>query len=49
MHARRAEELIDANASTAELREKAIQALREMLVVKRQFAEALYRHCLDAN
>jgi pyrroloquinoline quinone (PQQ) biosynthesis protein C len=49
MHARRAEELIEANANTAELREEAKQALREMLVVKRRFAQALYRHCLDAG
>jgi pyrroloquinoline-quinone synthase len=49
MHARRAEELISASANTTELREKAKQALREMLVVKRRFAEALYRHCLDAD
>jgi len=49
MHARRAEELISASANTTESREKAKQALREMLVVKRRFAEALYRHCLDAD
>ena len=49
IHARRAEELISASANTTELREKAKQALREMLVVKRQFAEALYQHCLDAD
>lgn len=49
MHARRAEELISASATTTELREQAKQALREMLVVKRRFAQALYRHCLDAE
>lgn len=49
MHARRAEELISAGANTTELREKAKQALREMLIVKSHFAQALYRHCLDAD
>lgn len=49
VHARRAQDLIEAHASTIELREKAKQALREMLRVKRRFAEALYRHCLDAD
>lgn len=48
-HANRALELIEAKANTTELREKAKQALREMLAVKRTFAEALYRHCLNAN
>lgn len=48
-HARRAQELIEAHANTTELKEKAKQALREMLAVKRRFAEAVYRHCLDAN
>jgi pyrroloquinoline-quinone synthase len=49
MHARRAQRLIEAHANTTELREKAKQALREMLAAKRSFAEAVYRHCLDAN
>jgi pyrroloquinoline quinone (PQQ) biosynthesis protein C len=46
-HSRRALDLIEAHANTVELREKAKDALREMLAVKRRFAEAVYLHCLN--
>lgn len=48
-HSRRALELIEAFAETAESQAKCRQALREMLTVKRRFAEALYRQCLNAS
>jgi len=48
-HANRALELIEANANTPELREKAKRALTEMLAVKRIFAEAVYKHCLNES
>lgn len=47
-HSRRALELIEAYADTDDIRERAINALRDMLVVKRRFAEAVYRHCSEA-
>ena len=48
-HARRSLELIDRYAATVEIKEKAKQSLREMLAVKRRFAEALYAACLNAS
>lgn len=45
-HAQRAIELIERYADTEEVREKARQALRDMLLVKRGFAEAVYTRCL---
>lgn len=47
-HSRRALELIEAYADTDEIREKATKTLRDMLLVKRRFAEAVYRHCSEA-
>ena len=47
-HSRRALQLIDTYADTDEVKEKAKAALREMLVVKQQFAEALFKHCSSA-
>jgi len=44
-HARRSLDVIEAYADTDESREKAKQALRDMLAVKRKFAEAVYAHC----
>ena len=46
-HARRSLELIEKYADTDEIKEKAKQALREMLSVKRRFAEALFAHCMN--
>ncbi|MGA9767721.1 MAG: iron-containing redox enzyme family protein [Blastocatellia bacterium] len=48
-HARRSLELIEKYADTDETKEKAKQALREMLSVKRRFAEALFAHCMNAG
>jgi pyrroloquinoline-quinone synthase len=47
-HSRRALDLIEAYADTNDMREKAKKALRDMLLVKRRFAEAVYRHCSEA-
>ena len=44
-HSRRALALIEAHADTPVIREKAKNALREMLFVKRRFAVAVYNHC----
>jgi pyrroloquinoline quinone (PQQ) biosynthesis protein C len=44
-HSRRALELIETYAGSDDVREKAGSALRDMLLVKRRFAEAVYRHC----
>jgi len=44
-HSRRALELIETYADSDDVREKAGNALRDMLLVKRRFAEAVYRHC----
>ena len=49
MHSRRAIELIEIYARTNEVKESARRELREMLRVKRRFAEAVYRHCCDAS
>jgi len=48
-HSRRALELIETYADTTDVREKARNALRDMLLVKRRFAEAVYRHCSKAR
>jgi|SRR5215471_1531761 len=48
-HSRRALEIIEQYANTTELKERAKQALRDLLVVKRQFALAVYSHCVDAH
>jgi pyrroloquinoline quinone (PQQ) biosynthesis protein C len=48
-HARRAIELIETYADTGEVRENARRELREMLRVKRRFAEAVFNHCRDAR
>lgn len=42
-HAARAMEMIEAYADGDEIKEKAKQSLRDMLAVKRRFAEALYQ------
>ena len=47
-HARRSLEVITAYADTEEKREKAKQALRDMLRVKHRFAEAVYDTCSRA-
>ncbi len=47
-HAERSLELIQKYADTAELQDKAKQALRGMLAVKREFAKALYQLCVSA-
>jgi pyrroloquinoline quinone (PQQ) biosynthesis protein C len=48
-HARRSLEVITAYADTEEKREKAKQALRDMLRVKHRFAEAVYATCSKAE
>jgi pyrroloquinoline quinone (PQQ) biosynthesis protein C len=48
VHARRSAELIDKFAGSEGARERVLQALAEMLAVKRRFAEALYSHCKSA-
>lgn len=48
-HAERSLELIEKYADTYEAQEKAKAALREMLVVKRNFSRALYQMCLQAS
>lgn len=44
-HSRRALQLLESYADTREVQEKANRALREMLLVKRRFALAVYNHC----
>jgi pyrroloquinoline-quinone synthase len=44
-HSSRALELIGVYADTDEIREKAKAALKEMLVVKRRFGDAVFKHC----
>jgi pyrroloquinoline-quinone synthase len=48
-HSRRALALIEAHADTPEKREKAKNALRQMLRVKHRFAVAVYTHCSAVN
>jgi pyrroloquinoline-quinone synthase len=48
VHSRRAIELIETYADNDAIRESARRALREMLRVKRRFAEAIFRRCSDA-
>jgi pyrroloquinoline-quinone synthase len=48
-HSRRALSLIESYADTPEVQEQAKLALREMLLVKRRFALAVYRHCVVAE
>jgi pyrroloquinoline-quinone synthase len=48
-HAERSFELIERYADSYELRDKAKQALRDMLRVKRRFAEALYEFCSNLS
>jgi pyrroloquinoline-quinone synthase len=48
VHARRSAELIERYADTDEERERGRRALRQMLAVKRRFAEALFAHCSKA-
>jgi pyrroloquinoline-quinone synthase len=47
-HARRSVEMLEKYADTREDKERACQALREMIRAKKQFAEAIYAHCLNA-
>jgi len=47
-HARRSLEIIQKHADSDEVKEKAKQALRRTLEVKRRFSEAVYRACLNA-
>lgn len=49
VHARRALALIESYAGTPEVQENARRALREMLLVKRRFALAVYNHCAAAE
>jgi pyrroloquinoline-quinone synthase len=44
-HARRAMEMIDRYADTEEIKQAAKTTLREMLKIKRRFAEAIFRNC----
>lgn len=48
-HAQRSLELIEKYADSDELQDKAKEALRGMLAVKREFAKALYQLCSQAN
>jgi pyrroloquinoline-quinone synthase len=48
-HSERALSLIELYADTPDVQEKAKLALREMLLVKRRFALALYNHCVAAE
>jgi pyrroloquinoline-quinone synthase len=48
-HARRSIELIQLHADTEEARQKARQALKDMLAVKNRFAESLYNRCMAAG
>lgn len=48
-HARRSLELLDKYAASEAERDSARRALRDMLEVKRRFAEALYAHCIAAG
>lgn len=48
-HSRRAIELIEAYADTDEVKENAKRELREMLRVKRRFAEAVFEHSSEAR
>ena len=45
VHSQRALALIESYADTAELRQKAKDALRDMLLVKRRYALAVYEYC----
>jgi pyrroloquinoline quinone (PQQ) biosynthesis protein C len=45
VHSQRALAIIESYADTPELRQKAKDALREMLSVKRRYALAVYDHC----
>lgn len=47
-HSRRALGLIEAYADTNEIRENVTKRLRDMLLVKRRFSEAVYNHCSEA-
>jgi len=46
-HARRSIEIVEKYAASREVKERACEALREMIRVKRRFAETLYAHCLE--
>jgi len=48
-HAARALELIEEYANTPAIRESCKQALRDVLLVKRQFALAVYNHCAGSK
>jgi pyrroloquinoline-quinone synthase len=47
-HAARSIEMIEAYADGDEMKERAKQALRDMIAVKRRFAESLYARCANA-
>jgi pyrroloquinoline-quinone synthase len=48
-HARRSMEMIDKYALSGEDKERAKAALRDTIIAKRRFAEALYDHCMTAS
>ena len=48
-HSQRALALLEAYADTPDVREKAKTSLREMLLVKRRFALAVYDHCVKRD
>lgn len=45
-HSRRALEIIERYADSDQIREKVKLALREIMAIKRRFAEALWARCL---
>lgn len=45
-HARRSIEIVGKYADGREVKERACQALRETIRLKRQFSEAIYAHCM---
>jgi pyrroloquinoline quinone (PQQ) biosynthesis protein C len=49
MHSQRALAIIDSYSDTPELRQKAKDALRDMLLVKRRYALAVYDYCAAAE
>ena len=48
-NSRRALEIIEEDANTTELKKRSKRALRDILVLKCRFAQAVYNHCVDAQ
>jgi pyrroloquinoline-quinone synthase len=48
-HARRAVEIVRKYADSREIKERACESLREMISLKRRFAESLYSYCQQAE